>query len=75
MASLIDEKIIVIFSLRKVSSSLTERCPLVSAGRQPLHRGGGEVLAVVTAHHAEAGCPAVRTVMLFIEVVFAHGFT
>ena len=73
MASLIDEKNILIFSLRQVDSSLTERCPLVPTGSQPLHRSSGEVLAVVTAHHAEAGSPAIRTVMLFVEMVFPHG--
>ena len=24
-------------------------------------------------HHAEASCPTIRTVMLFVEVVFGHG--
>ena len=41
--------------------------------RQSLHGGGTEVLAVVAAHHTEAGSPAIRAVVLFVEVIFAHG--
>ena len=46
---------------------------LMTTGRQPLHRGGGEVLAIVPANDAEASRTAIGTVMLFVEVVFGHG--
>ena len=45
----------------------------MSASRHPLHRGGGEVLAIVPADNAEASGTAIGTVMLFVEVVFGHG--
>ena len=51
-----------------------ERRTLVSASRHPLHRGGGEVLAILPADDAEAGGPAIGTVVLFIEMVFGHDF-
>ena len=49
-----------------------ERRTLVSASRHPLHRGGGEVLAIVPADDAEASGTAIGAVMLFVEMVFGH---
>ena len=49
-----------------------EGCSLVSASRQPLHGSSREVLAILPADDAEAGCTAIGAVMLFVEVVFGH---